>query len=1025
MAQINHTHSAANLFASKGEMGALMRSHPWAQTPLGPTAQWPQSLRTALSIVLNARCPMVLLWGPQRVMLYNDSYRPFVGDRHPIALGRPEPDFGPDFGPEVIGQGGHSQGMVGTVVWNPVSDESGEVGGLLGLCSAATPPFDHSSVIQLAQVLEAMSDGFVAFDHQWRITYQNAASERINNGKPRAEVLGKTCWQEWPAIVGSEIETYYRRAITDQVTVQFEHHYLEPPNHDLWLEMHAYPSAGGLNVFYRDITDRKRREANLQAQRLQMQQQLAEIETIYQSAPIGLGVLDCNLRFVRVNQRLAEMNGLPVEAHLGRDVRELLPDLADQAEATLRPILATGEPLLNVEISGETPAQPGVQRAWVESFWPLKDGDRIIGISIVCEEVTDRQRMEAERQQALDDLHQAKAELERRVAERTAELSEINADLRQRKSILRSFFNSAAMLMGIVELHDNDILHLSDNWATAEFLGTTPQAMENRFASELGVPPTILERWIAHYREAERTQAPVRFEYSPDTDPGRGRWLAGSVCAIAGSPGGPPRFSYILEDIPDRKQAEATLARREEQLRLTLEFTHIGTWDWDVRQDAVIWNDNHFKLLGLDPNATADPYQSWRRAIHPDDLERVEQALQDALHQHTDYETEYRVLYPDGTLRWLVGRGRGLYDEDQQPIRMLGVILDISERKRGEAERKRAEQIQEFQAVITRNMAEGICVVRADNAMICYANRKFEQMFGYDPGELDGQHVSIVNYANDEAGAEAVNQAIRQAVFENLEATYEVHNVKKDGTPFWCSATTSVFEHPEYGSVLVAVQQDISDRKESEAKLQASLKEKELLLKEIYHRVKNNLQVVYSLLNLQSRKVSDPVALSVLRDSQNRVRAMALVHEKLYKSDDLTRIDLADYIRSLAYSLLETYHSGSSHIALRLEIEPYSLDIETALPCGLILTELMSNSLKYAFPGGRPGEITITSSLRTDRQVCLQVRDNGIGLSNDFDLGRVSSLGLSLVQNLTKQIKGEVTILPRPVGSAFQITFPA
>ncbi len=510
----------------------------------------------------------------------------------------------------------------------------------------------------------------------------------------------------------------------------------------------------------------------------------------------------------------------------------------------------------------------------------------------------------------------------------------------------------------------------------------------------------------------------MRFEYYEDTGPGRGRWLAGSVCAIAGSLGGPPRFSYILEDITERKQAEATLARREEQLRLTLEFTHIGTWDWDVRQDTVIWNDNHFKLLGLDPNTTADPYQSWRRAIHPNDLDRVEQALQDALHQHTDYETEYRVFYPDGTMRWLVGRGRGLYDVDRQPIRMLGVVIDISDRKQ-------AEQIQEFQAVITRNMAEGICVVRADNGIICYANRKFEQMFGYDLGELDGQHVSIVNYANDEAGAEAVNQAIRRAVLDNLEATYEVHNVKKDGTPFWCSATTSVFEHPEYGMVLVAVHQDISDRKESQEKLQASLKEKELLLKEIYHRVKNNLQVVYSLLNLQSRKVLDSLALSVLRDSQSRVRAMALVHEKLYKSDDLTRIDLADYIHSLAYSLLETYQSSSNCIALRLEIEPYSLDIETALPCGLILTELMSNSLKYAFPDGRPGEIAITSSLDADHQVLLEVKDNGVGLSSDFDLERVPSLGLSLVQNLAKQIKGAVTILARPTGTAFQITFPA
>lgn len=830
-------------------------------------------------------------------------------------------------------------------------------------------------------------------------------------------MLGRTCWEEWPALVGSELEAHYRRAIAEQVIVHLEHHYIEPPNWDIWLEIHVYPSVEGLNIFYRDISDRKRAEAELQTETMQVQQKLAEIETIYQSAPIGLGVLDRELRFVRINQRLAEMNGLPIQAHLGRTVRELLPNLADQAETMLLPILETGEPLLKVDIIGETPAQVGVQRAWVESFWPLKDGDRIIGISIVCEEVTERRRIEAEREQALADLHQAKAELEQRVAERTAELSEINADLRERKSILRSLFESAAMPMGVIELYDDDILHISNNGAAAEFFGIDPLAMQNRFASELGVSTAIIQRWSAYYREAERTQAPVRFEYLYDSPAGP-LWLSGSVCPIAVSSTGRPRFSYILEDITERKQAEETLARREEQLRLTFDFTHIGSWDWEVRNNTVIWNDNHFKLLGLDPNTTDDPYQCWRRAIHPDDLERIEQALQDALRQHTDYEAEYRVFYPDGTMRWLVGRGRGVYNAAQEPERMLGVIIDISALKQ-------AEQIQEFQAVITRNMAEGICVVRADNGVIAYANRKFEQMFGYDPGELDGQHVSIVNYATETTSAEAVNQAIRQAVLANREATYEVHNVKKDGTPFWCSATTSVFEHPELGTVLVAVQQDITDRKESQEKLQASLKEKELLLKEIYHRVKNNLQVIYSLLNLQARNVPDSAALSVLRDSQSRVRAMALVHEKLYKSEDLTRIDLADYIHSLAYSLLETYRSGSNSVALRLEVEPCSLDIEMALPCGLMLTELVSNSLKYAFPNGRPGEIAIISSSGPANQVTLRVQDNGIGLPGECDLRSVSSLGLSLVQNLAKQIRGEVAIAPQPVGTAFQITFPA
>ncbi|MDX2212323.1 MAG: ATP-binding protein [Oculatellaceae cyanobacterium bins.114] len=150
------------------------------------------------------------------------------------------------------------------------------------------------------------------------------------------------------------------------------------------------------------LLERQQAEAALHESQAQLQQKLAEIEAIYQSAPIGLNFIDTDLRFVRINQRLAEMNGLPVEAHLGRTVREVLPALADEAELLLRQILETGEPLLNVEIVGETPAQPGVQRTWLESFLPLKDGDRIIGISTVCEEITERKQAEIEREQLLE-----------------------------------------------------------------------------------------------------------------------------------------------------------------------------------------------------------------------------------------------------------------------------------------------------------------------------------------------------------------------------------------------------------------------------------------------------------------------------------------------------------------------------------------------------------------------------------------------------------------------------------------------
>lgn len=795
----------------------------------------------------------------------------------------------------------------------------------------------------------------------------------------------------------------------------------------------ANQEIGGIIIFSEDITDRKQTEIALKESQRQLQQQLAEIETIYRSAPIGLNVLDTELRFVRINQRLAEINGLPVDAHIGRTVRELLPDLADAAEQLLRPILETGEPLLNVEISGETPAQPGVQRTWLENFLPLKEGDRVIGISTVCEEITERKRIEAEHQQAEQALQQIKAELESRVAERTAELQKINLDLQESESTLRSFFDSTDMMMGIVEPQDNDILHISDNWAAARFLDTTSAAMRNQFASQLGVPPPIIQRWITYYQQAEQTQAPVWFEYAYPVVNGE-RWLSGSICPIQVNPNEYPRFAYVVEDITDRKQAEVETARSEEQLRLTLEFNHIGTWDWDVRTGEVIWNDNHFRLLGLEPTASsaASLYQKWIDAIHPDDVERVEQTLLNALHQHQDYETEYRVRHPDGTVRWLVGKGRGLYDADGNSLRMLGVVIDISDRKL-------AEQKLELQAVITRNMAEGICLVSAEDGTIIYANPKFEQMFGYDAGELNGQHVSIVNYATEEVSAEDVNQAIRAAVLANGEATYEVHNVKKDGTPLWCSATTSVLEHPEYGRVLVAVQQDITERKQAQEQIEASLKEKEVLLKEIHHRVKNNLGIVSSLLRMQARRTTDVQTHAVLRDSQNRVHSIALVHEKLYRSKDLANINFTQYIQDLTVYLFDAYNINAQHIKLNMQIEEIGLDIDTAIPCGLIINELVSNALKYAFPDGYIGEIqvkfhqidsadssllksAVSPAATSSHLLHLIVCDNGIGLPTDLDIRAAKTLGLTLVKGLVKQIRGTLEINSH-CGTEFRISF--
>lgn len=205
-------------------------------------------------------------------------------------------------------------------------------------------------------------------------------------------------------------------------------------------------------------------------------------------------------------------------------------------------------------------------------------------------------------------------------------------------------------------------------------------------------------------------------------------------------------------------------------------------------------------------------------------------------------------------------------------------------------------------------------------------------------------------------------------------------------------------------------------------KIDASLKEKELLLREIHHRVKNNMQLISSMLRLQSKYISDKKDIEIFEDCRARIKSMALIHEKLYKSKDLSHIDFKLYIRDLAKELYRSYVVDKSIIELNIDVENVFLGIDTAIPCGLIINELISNSLKHAFPEGIKGEISITFRLVDNYDLELIVSDNGIGLPKDLNLQNTGSLGLELVNTLANQVDGELEV-NRTGGTRFKIKF--
>ncbi|HEX4809977.1 MAG TPA: chemotaxis protein CheB [Bryobacteraceae bacterium] len=307
------------------------------------------------------------------------------------------------------------------------------------------------------------------------------------------------------------------------------------------------------------------------------------------------------------------------------------------------------------------------------------------------------------------------------------------------------------------------------------------------------------------------------------------------------------------------------------------------------------------------------------------------------------------------------------------------------------------------------------------NGNITSWNSGAERLLGYSESEILGQPASRVFTPEDVEDGEADKEL--ETARMTGKAEDERWHVRKDGSRFFASGVLTTV-HDESGRLrgFAKVMRDVTGKRSAEEQIRASLREKEVLLKEIHHRVKNNLQVIASLLSLQSEYMGDSRALDMLDDMKNRVSSIASIHEMLYGSSDLSRINFAAYVNSLAKDLQSFYPATANTVEVNIHAEPLSLDITQAVPCGLIVNELLTNCFKHAFPDGRAGVIEASFECVNDRCV-LEVSDNGIGLPETFDAQNSASMGLVLLSLLVQQLKGTIEI-GRNSGSRFTISFP-
>ncbi|WP_230742709.1 PAS domain-containing sensor histidine kinase [Methanooceanicella nereidis] len=438
-----------------------------------------------------------------------------------------------------------------------------------------------------------------------------------------------------------------------------------------------------------------------------------------------------------------------------------------------------------------------------------------------------------------------------------------------------------------------------------------------------------------------------------------------------------------------------------------------GVCIFDVRGNIIKTNDNFIQIMNI---KTTEELKDINLFKSPKEFDMIPQTYIDKV------KNGEAVSIPMSYLSGAENNGKDIYlyikifPANNSEGRISGYILiadDVSDIKRWEDEKKESEE--KYRRIIDTS-EEGICVID-ENLNTLFVNQKLSEITGYTDTELiegnpldlvDGQYMDIL----------LTNRDLNK---KGIKKQFDLKCVKKDGSIFWVIVSSSPIldDNSAYKGSLYMIT-DITERKKAEDEIKRALDEKDILLKEVHHRVKNNLQIISSLLNLQSAQIKDKHDLQLFKDSQNRIRSMALIHEKLYGNDTFSTLNFQDYVRSLTTFLFNSY-SNNKNLRLNFNINEINLNIDTAIPCGLIINELVSNSLKYAFPDNREGEIRIDAYIEND-MFNLCVSDNGIGLPVDFDPNGSETLGIQLVNALATQLNGKMEINGNN-GTDFRLVF--
>jgi PAS domain S-box-containing protein len=601
------------------------------------------------------------------------------------------------------------------------------------------------------------------------------------------------------------------------------------------------------------------------------------------------------------------------------------------------------------------------------------------------------------------------------------EMKKVQYELEQSEKRFKLLADAA--IEGIVIIQNDIIIDVNDRFFV----------MHGYASKEEVIGKNIKEFFVLNKKEHEKVNKPIEIESKKKNGEIITLELKGEKIQLEDK----EICIVVLYDISDRKKYEEALKESRENYKNLIESSPVGIIILSRNLNIRFINNTGKKIFEIE-NRQPETVNIWD-FISPNQKQLVLEKINSTFSGSNSDAFELNIITAKNQQKTLEVKGILVNYQGEKAIQV--VLSDISDKKLLQKEQLRAEIAEETNKRLQKEIAERLnaekklienqqftkSIIESSLDMICATDKndriiEFNEAasltFGYSYDEIKNHSPKIL-YANEKQYEYVLEQLNKKGKFSG-----EIENIRKDGTKFISYLSASLLLNPA-GEIIgsMGVSRDITESKLAEKQLKNALKEKEILLKEVHHRVKNNLQVISSILNLQSSYVNDEKTINILRESQNRIKSMAFIHESLYQNKDFAQIKLSEYVINLTNNLIQSYKLNNNLIDLKFDLDEIFINLDESIPCGLIINELISNALKYAFSDKEKGEIEIKVKNK-GKSLYLSVADNGKGMPDNFKIEETPTLGLQLVSSLCEQLNATLKITTQQnKGTCFEIEF--